>query len=57
VPRGFGVAEEQADWKKKYRTLALETERNEKSSMEAEQQLRQLLGYMAVKKKLKITRN
>jgi diguanylate cyclase len=42
------VAEEQADWKKKYRTLALETERNEKSSMEAEQQLRQLLGYMAV---------
>ena len=42
------MAEEQADWKKKYRNLALETERTEKASMEAEQQLRQLVGYMAV---------
>lgn len=42
------MAEEQADWKKKYRDLAQELEQQERKSAETELQLRQLAGYMSV---------
>lgn len=42
------MAEEQVDWKKKYRDLAKELEAQERSSTDIELQFRQLTGYMAV---------
>lgn len=42
------MAEEQADWKKKYRDLAQELEQQERKSADTELQLRQLAGYMSV---------
>lgn len=42
------MAEEQVDWKKKYRELTLEFEQFERKSVDTEQQLRQLAGYMSI---------
>lgn len=42
------MAEQQTDWKKKYRELAQEFERVERNTYETEEQLRLLGGYMAV---------
>jgi hypothetical protein len=42
------VAEEQVDWKKKYRELTHELELQERKSADAERQLRQLAGYLSV---------
>ena len=40
------MAEEQVDWKKKYRELAQEMEQLERKGGETELQLRQLASYM-----------
>ncbi|MFT6351093.1 GGDEF domain-containing protein [Neptuniibacter pectenicola] len=42
------MAEEQVDWKKKYRELTHELELQERKSADAERQLRQLAGYLSV---------